>query len=100
MVSREDFFKRGAYDLSHLHQAIRGLRVYSPVYNADISKELQKKRFYVFVAAIPEAGFCPPELGFQGITLSRPDKESRWKVNKNKENLVGATRFGMVTNLQ
>ena len=70
-----------------------------PVYNADISNELLEKSFYVFTAAIPEAGFHAPESGIQDITLDRSSYVSHSKVNKNKENLGGAMRFGMVTNL-
>ena len=99
MVSWEDSCKLCGCDLQHLPPAIRGLRVYLPVYNVDISNELLEKSFYVFTAAIPEAGFHAPKSGFQGITLNKACDESRWKVNKNKENLGGAMRFGMVTNL-
>jgi len=99
MVSWEDSFKLGGCHLQHLHHPILGLRVYLPAYSADISKDLQKKPFYVTTAAIPEAGFRAPKSGFRGITLKKPCDASLWKINKNKEILVGATRFGMVTNL-
>jgi len=99
MVGWEDSFQLGGCDLQHLQQAILGLRVYLPVYSADISQELQKRRFYVFTPWIPEAGIRAPESGFQGLTLHRSRDESHCKVNKNKENWAGATRFGMVTNL-
>jgi len=91
MVSWEDSFKLGGCDLQHLHQAILGLRVYLPVYSADISKELQTKRFHVFTAAIPEAGFRAPKSGFRGIPLKKSCDANLWKINKNKENLVAAT---------
>jgi hypothetical protein len=99
MATWEDACKLGGCDLQHLYHAILGLRVCLPVYSGDISKELQKKPFYVFTPSIPEAGFRAPESGFQGITPRRSWDESHWKVNKNKENLARAMRFGMVTNL-
>jgi hypothetical protein len=99
MVSWEDSFKLGDCYLQQLHQAILGLPVYLPVHSSDIAKELQLRRIYVFTGPIPEAGFRAPESGFQGITLHWSCDVSHCKVNKNKENLAGATRFGMVTNL-
>jgi hypothetical protein len=85
--------------VQHLYQPILGLQIHLTVHSGDISKQLQKKRFFELPAAIPEAGFRAPESGFQGITLHTSCDESHWKINKNKENWVGATRFGMVTNL-
>jgi hypothetical protein len=99
VLNWEDPFKLDGYCVQHLYQTNLGLQIHLTVHSGDISKHLQKKRFHAFTGPIPEAGFPAPKSGFRGITLHRSWNESHWKVNKNKENLVGATRFGMVTNL-
>jgi hypothetical protein len=98
-VTWEDPVKIDGYCVHYLYQTILGLQIRLTVHSGDISKQLQKKRFHVFTGPVPEAGFRAPESGFQGITLHWSCDESHWKFNKNKENRVGATRFGMVTNL-
>jgi len=99
-TNQDDSLKIDGPGGPRFHQLIRVLLDFISIRGATFLEESQKEPFQRYTGLIPEAGWHPPESGYQCFTDNEPCDASLWKINKSKGILAGGERFRTVTNLR